>query len=459
MQGNPETLVLSILLEKRCMQDAIAAGLRPTHFATADHKAAFEYLVAELKNPKKMALPTVGKFIQKNPWFQPMPIPAGMTIQAAVAELVEASLQREVASALFDLSTRKNSSVDDVKSIIGKLRDVVHKHNVLDFVHSGAAASVAMVRKWYEDGVNKDTSITGIPYPWAPLNAETRGIHQHDFILLYGRPKNGKTWQLMTMVTHLHSVLNGPVLFVSYEMDLQRLLNRLSCLVAKISYDKFNKGLLCADEHQKLENALASLEDAKASGRGIYFAGPGVCSTGRKGFSLLDVEGAVDEIKPRAVFIDGILHATDARTGKKSRDWNVISNISSDAKQLSLAYNIPLICTHQANREGEKSPSVDTQTDIAYADALAQDCDLTIRVTLIRTSDGARRVLMIPEGMREFDVAGFTTGGEFCEDMEYKSMVARSDLKKLLARSEDHMKDTPKAAPKPGLQSVMGKLK
>lgn len=433
-QNNPETLALAFILQTRSLGEFLKAGLRPEHFGP-QHQEALQFLIQNLKETG--GLPTLHQFIRRFPWFQPEPIPEGITTLSVTREVIEFSLQREVSTKVFGLQAKQFVTSDQLRDVIRELRDLLGKHETFDL--APADENTQIVREWYHEGEVK--KITGVPYPWQELNIETRGIQKHDFILIFGRPKNGKTWILMMLLAYLLNRMpsGGRVLFVSYEMDLQRLMNRLACIIGRVDYGKFNKALLSLEEYQRYELGLAHIEEAKRRfDKRIFFAGPAIRSSGKRGFSMLDIEQAAESIEPLAIFVDGLLHAKDTRTGKRSRDWSVISNISSDTKALALARHCPIICTHQANRESEAAPLIETQKDIAYADALAQDADLSLRVTKCRTPEGERRLLLQPEGAREFELLGFTIGGNFCEDLSLKQVMSEpADIRSLLARAED----------------------
>jgi replicative DNA helicase len=214
--------------------------------------------------------------------------------------------------------------------------------------------------------------------------------------------------------------VKGRILFVSFEMDTQKLINRLACIRSRVNYGKFNKGLFDTQEMARMTTALDDIKKSAAKGHEIIFAGPAINKSGRrrKGFSILDIEQMARDNNVCAIFIDGLLHATDVRTGKKSRDWNVISNLSSDTKLMALGLGVPVLATHQANREGEKETPVDSQRDMAYADALGQDTDMSLRVTKIRGPNDSRQLLLQPTGAREFELLGFTCSAAFCEGLD-----------------------------------------
>lgn len=451
--NHPEMILLNLVLQTRKLKEVLQAGVRPDHFGVPQAKEGFQYLLEFTKNPSyEGGLPTIAQFSRKYPWFTVTAVPEGVTPVSIAHDVIELSLQRAVTTKVFDLQHKKFVTPEDVEGAVRELKDLLAKHNIID--PAKAAANMGLMQKWYDEG--KEKGVTGIPYPWEALNIATRGIQQHDFILLYGRPKHGKTWTLLKVVDHLLSTLpdGKKIVFVSYEMDLQRLVNRLGCIRARINYGRFNQGELSEDEKGKMDLAILDIERmSRKHGKEIIFAGPAIKATGtRKGFSVMDIEQLIDREKPVICMIDGLVHAVDIRTGKRSREWNVVGNISSDTKQMALASHIPVMATHWASRESEGTAPVETQKDIGYADALGQDADLSLRITKIRTQGGGKELILQPEGAREFELLGFTAGAEFCEDLGYKDSITDIGvLKKKLAKAiEDPMEAATKKSSKGG---------
>lgn len=460
MRANPEFLLLTMIIEERRMREALASGVRADHFGSPQTQSAFSYLLDHYKEGSTTGtIPSPRTFAQRFPWYQPMPVLGETTVRSISEEVVTEALKREVATQVHSLGTSDITSVEDVEVVIQTLRELVARHKKIDSAVSCDKESLATVIDWYNRAKKKEL-LSGLPYPWVDLNIETQGIQEHDFILYFGRPKNGKSWMLVETAMNLlqHLPDGSKILFATFEMDLQRLMNRLACLKARVDYRAFNHGELGDVEREKLNKALRELYEDKKRGKGIIFTGPAIKASSRKGFSMLDIEQSAEEIKPRAIFIDGLLHAADVRTGKRSREWNIISNLSSDAKQMALRLHCPVIATHQANRESEKSIPIDTQRDIAYSDALGQDTDMSLRISLIRMpGTGEKRYFIQPAGMREFDMTGFLTMADFCTNLNFVRTVGRHEVKKLLAREIDEERKTKETVSKRDGMSVATK--
>jgi len=453
---HPEMMMIGMLLEKRNLHELLGSGLRPEHLGLPVTQAALKYAI-EFESTHG-SLPTVSEFLRQCPGLVPEAPPKDLTAEALAAELIGLSLERQTALQLESLRMKPMRDLQSVQEIVDQLRTLAGNHQMN--AQTTASDSVGKVTEWYKEG--KEKIMTGMPYPWDVLNMETRGLQKKNFIVLYGRPKTGKTFQLLHMLSHLSLNVPGTILFVSFEMDSQALINRLVCIRAKVNYRKFNRGELNDQELQDLEMSIMDIQKMKNTNRNIVFVGPAI-STGRrkKQYTLLDIEQMARETKAVAIFVDGLLHAGDLRTGKRSREWTVVSNLSSDTKQLALNLDVPIIATHQANREGEKETPIESQRDMAYADALGQDADITLRLTKIRSGrEGGRKILIQPTGAREFELLGFTVSGAVCEGMNGVTELV-PDYKKLkeLLRKEtvdDPMEGTRSPTSSLGAASIAG---
>lgn len=432
---NPELVAISMCVGQRLLDPMLAAGLRPDHMGLPVVREALAWLIDYSRQHR--ALPTQTEFHRKFPALDPVPVPSRVTPESISNEIIALSLHREAMTRLEMLRTQTQLTSADVQSTVSQLRTLLSEHQTGGPVTAAEAMDMAL--RWYEQG--KDRSVTGLPYPWDCLNIETRGIHPGEFLLWYGRPKVGKTFILLYILACMHAQVEGRVLFVSFEMDLQRLVNRLACIRALLPYAAFRKCLLDEKQLRALHESIIYFEESKTKRESeIVFDGPAINPHRRKkGYTILDIEQRARDVEAKAVFIDGLLHAGDIRTGKRARDWSVVGNISSDTKQMALLLNIPVLATHQANREGEKDVPINSQVDIAYADALGQDADATYRITRLRSSDKyGRRLLIQPTGAREFELLGFLVNGECCNGFDGVAVPVTSEkeLRKHLKKED-----------------------
>jgi replicative DNA helicase len=253
--------------------------------------------------------------------------------------------------------------------------------------------------------VSTGHGITGLPWPWAPLNEATQGMHPGEFILIYGRPKSMKTWVAIYIVTLLNMYCNARVLVYSLEMKPKIILRRVAAVRSVINYKTLLAGKLQPHDHDRFFMNLAELKnEAKTmngSARHAAFLVTG--GGGNNGINFL--HSKIREFRPDIVLIDGLYLMNDDRQNKKTVDWKAIAHISQDTKVTAREFNLPILATGQANRGASKDAKDANVSEIAYSDALGQDTDFSMRVG--RRKDPSTRepelVLAFP-GSRETDL-------------------------------------------------------
>lgn len=264
--------------------------------------------------------------------------------------------------------------------------------------------------------------VTGIPFPWQILNDDTQGMHPGQFIVLYGRPKSMKTW--IALVIAVFAYLKGMrVLVWSLEMNELQVLRRIAAIIARVDYDKFKKAQLDPAVAQQVWQILLSIRDEellKVNGFGHTSA---LLVTQPRGESsgTSALQAKIAEFNPDLVLVDGMYLMRDDRQKVRSIDWKAVAHISQDLKQTARIFQIPIIGVTQANRGADKDPKKADLAELAYADAIAQDCDLCLRVHKQKDqqTNEWEIVISIPGG-RETQLDGFVVNGMAAWNFEFK---------------------------------------
>jgi replicative DNA helicase len=274
--------------------------------------------------------------------------------------------------------------------------------------------------------------LTGLPWPWHELNMATQGIHPGDFIPLYGRPKNMKTWVALFIAVVLNVHANARVLVYSLEMNPKQIVRRAAALRSVVNYAKLIMGQLQqADYHrffEQLKILQVEAQQARQAGVGPRTASFLVTSgEGEGGISFL--HSKIREFKPDFVLVDGMYLMRDDRQRKRTIDWKAIAHISQDMKIAAREFEIPIMATCQANRKADKNAKKADLEEIAYADAIGQDADFTIRVQKrIDKSTKEPEVVLAFPGSREVDLDAFLIHGIPALNFGMKSLnVGKSD--------------------------------
>lgn len=340
-----------------------------------------------------------------------------------IATLCQEIRRYKVRAQLLSISDQINNTVDvDPIAAMNALREastaMLSEHEVsTDMLLSSAAQRI------YDDYqlLANSQGVTGIPFPWEILNEDTQGMHEGQFIVIYGRPKSMKTWVALYIAAVAY--LKGMrVLVWSLEMSEMQILKRVACLIAQVDYDKFKKARLDPATAQKVWQILWSIRDEeliklKNSGHQSAL----MATRPKGGTGVTSLQAKIKEFKPDLVIVDGMYLMRDDRQRVRNVDWKSIAHISQDLKTTAGQFDIPIIGVTQANRGADKDPKKADLSELAYADALAQDCDLCLRVT--KQIDQASRefelVISIPGG-RETLLDAFVIHGCAATNLGFK---------------------------------------
>lgn len=188
------------------------------------------------------------------------------------------------------------------------------------------------------------------------------GLLNSGFYILAARPGMGKTTFGLAVADQV-AQQNGPVLFVSLEMDEEQLAAKRLARAAGISYDALMMGNL-GDE----ERARAAEWSSKVSQIPVY--------TNRK------PRATVDDIANMARKVKGLkLLVVDyfglIRTEERAKNrYEAMTEVSGQLKALARKLKVPLLCLAQINRENaqrqDKRPQL---SDLRDTGALEQDAD------------------------------------------------------------------------------------
>jgi hypothetical protein len=237
-----------------------------------------------------------------------------------------------------------------------------------------------------------------------------------------------KTWCALSVAVFINQFANARVLVYSLEMPPIQILRRVAALRTRVDYKHFKSGNLQTLEYQRVFQELANLkgEALNATNKHNTFMVCGTAGDGGGGVSFL--HSKIREFNPDLVIVDGMYLMRDDRQKQRTVDWKAIAHISQDLKRTAQEFNVPVIGVTQANRKADKSAKNADLSEIAYADALAQDCDLAIRVQKkINKETGLPELILALPGMREGDLDAFMIHATPAVDFSFKSAVITAD--------------------------------
>lgn len=263
------------------------------------------------------------------------------------------------------------------------------------------------------DRVASGLGLLGIPWPWDIVNDETQGMQGGQFIVLYGRPGQMKTWVGLAIAAHAYLFARQRVLVISMEMpsiDIQR---RAASVCAKVDYQKLRKAKLQPYDCDRFFQWLHWLKDAEHHASNNQGHHPAFLATSGIGGGVGMVRAKIFEFQPDLVVVDGLYRMKDDRTRSRSIDWKNVTNVVQDLNETAKSMGIPVLGITQANRGAAKtSPREADVAEMAFADALGQECDYAIRVKKDRDPQTHENeiVMSFPKA-REFEVENIVIHG------------------------------------------------
>jgi replicative DNA helicase len=256
------------------------------------------------------------------------------------------------------------------------------------------------------------------------VNDETQGIQGGQFIVLYGRPKQMKTWVGLAIAAHAYLHAHQRVLVISMEMksiDIQR---RAASVCAKVDYQKFRKAKLQPFDHDRLFQWLQFLKQTEYHGVQGDHKPAFLATSGQGDRGIGSVQAKIYEFQPDLVVVDGLYRMKDDRSKTRSIDWKNVTHIAQDLNETAKSLDIPIIGITQANRSAAKaSPKEADVSELAFADALGQECDMAIRVKReIDEQTKEAEIIMSFPASREYEVDNVVIHGMPGINFGYKRM-------------------------------------
>jgi hypothetical protein len=128
----------------------------------------------------------------------------------------------------------------------------------------------------------------------------------------------------------------------------------------------------------------------------------------------------IEEYQLDVLYVTGFYQLMDEPTHQGFR------TITSGSKILADKMQIPMIIETQANRAGEKSRG-ETDSDVAFGDSLAQDCDGLLRI--VRTPEHAenKEVMIAFPALREAEGGAFVVNAIPCTNFKQKHVINDSE--------------------------------
>lgn len=254
----------------------------------------------------------------------------------------------------------------------------------------------------------------GIPTPWEAMNEMTLGWWGGEFIIFVARLGIGKTFTLLLLARN--AWMNGKsVLFVGTEMSRLKLAMRLYSIHLHLPYRDFRHGRLSSFKEQELKDKVAEL----SAQEGFNIVGSDFESR------IEDIEAAIEAHNPDILFVDGIYLIKNAGKDRHA----IVSNTANDLKRMSIRKNIPIVASHQFNREvTANSRSNVLVENLGVTDVLGWNADCAFGMYQTDDMKEDRIMGFRPMKLREGTGQDFFAQWDF-DSMTFDQLVVEEDIR------------------------------
>jgi replicative DNA helicase len=191
------------------------------------------------------------------------------------------------------------------------------------------------------------------------------GLRSGDVLSMIGRPALGKTFSLLYTAVQAAFVQGLRVLFISLEMPLMEIMERLVAMYAHFPMDHIQNYELTSAQLKKLPVLLINSKDEKGK---LWVLDGNFAST------LEDVFALVYQLNPSVLIIDGayLMRHADTRLDRYRR-----AEVNMELlKRRASEFGIPALQSYQFNRQAAKKMKLKGEhgglEDIAFSDSIGQ---------------------------------------------------------------------------------------
>ncbi len=306
-------------------------------------------------------------------------IPSTSSVGLYINVVEEKSVQRKILANMQELSTDILTSKYDFNSILDRAEDtilkVIKKRRTSDFVTMAEAAK--RVYDQIEGYVGNKSDLTGLNTGYPYLNHATLGLQKGDLMILAARPSVGKSAYAINLALNVATNnRDSHVALFSLEMSIEQLMMRIYSYQAHIELGKIRSGKLKSDELLMLGIAREDLSKLN-----LHF-------DESSSTNIADIRSKCRQLKQANqldfVIIDylQLVTASDTRGNRQEE----VSKISRQLKTLARDLEVPILALSQLSRgietRDDKRPVL---ADLRESGSIEQDADLVM--FLYRRSD------------------------------------------------------------------------
>ncbi|MFC1660708.1 replicative DNA helicase [Gemmatimonadota bacterium] len=213
------------------------------------------------------------------------------------------------------------------------------------------------------------SGITGVPTGFSDIDRMTTGLQNGDLCIVAARPSMGKTSLILNIAQNAAIEHKTPVAIFSLEMSKEQLVQRFLCAEGRVDSQRLRRGLLSADEYQRLAAAAGHLNTAP------------LWIDDSPGNTVLEMRAKARRLKAETdlglLVVDYMqLMSGHGRTESRVQE---VSEISRGLKALARELEIPVVALSQLSRAPEQRTDRRPQlSDLRESGSIEQDADVVM---------------------------------------------------------------------------------
>jgi len=429
---NPEIQLVAKILESGDFKSYVDSGTKPEDTLDVDCRRYLLWIKEYYTDPRHpRAVPTPEIFAEE---FPDAILPN--TERTTVKELVVICRERRAKMVAQEIAQDilLRASEDPAEAFAFAATEAIKEIGKLSESASVSFSDIAesLIEEYHRA---KEGEFSGVPWPWTRLNELTKGIENGNFVVVYGRAKQMKTWLALYIVTEFYRRYpDARVLVYSLEMTVKQMAQRSAAIMARVPYGGSLLGSLSALDEERFLTVLEEIKIEEESNqtngkrKGLFIVAPSA-----DGASVLDLRNKIELYSPDLVLVDGVYYMAGSIESKRL-DWREIAKVSRDLKASALEYNIPVIGVSQANRDEDESG---TMKDIGFTDNLVRDVDIIIKTFRQETQNLGTTLAVVFKGVREFNFPGMLIHAKPAVDFEFiKEFDNVEQIKEFLTKNK-----------------------
>jgi len=296
-------------------------------------------------------------------------------IEALVAELRDHYAQSIAVELIPPIVTEFAKHLDgpdrfDLPLVLGMMAELQERTNLVRSANEVALLTVKMSSYLEQLFSMNGTEVPGIPTGFDTLDIASGGWQPENFGVIGAGPKRFKTAILVWMALAAARAGNH-CKFVTFEMSIKELMDRITCFGAQVSYTNILRGNVSDNERKRL-TAFAAEMNGWTGDIEIVHDITAVTSIG-------GLASQIRSIRPDIVYIDGLYQMVD-----DTREWSseamALTAVSRGLKRLAAAEKLPIVGTTQALLSRITSRKGTEMGSLGYTSAFAQDANVLLGI-------------------------------------------------------------------------------